>query len=216
MIAVYTFAFTYIIRTSVPNFVFFLLLGTLAWSFFATSANMSTGAIIDSGSLMKSVAFPRAILPIATVLFNLAQYLLTITVFLPVMLLYYHVPLSTAMLAYPLFLAMQVLFTFGIALMLSVGTAFFRDIRHLLEVTLAILFWLTPILYSISTVDEALRLPLLLSPLSSFVVAYQQIFYSGRWPELTLWIIALAYSVGTFIVGTWLFLSVEDQLVEQI
>ena len=35
------------------------MLGTLAWGFFATSASMSTGAIVDSGSLMKSVAFPR-------------------------------------------------------------------------------------------------------------------------------------------------------------
>ena len=50
---------------------------------------MSTGAIVDNAGLLKSVFFPRAILPIATVLFNLAQYLLTMSVFLPVMLVWY-------------------------------------------------------------------------------------------------------------------------------
>ena len=44
---------------------------------------MSTGAIVDNAGLLKSVLFPRAILPIGTVLFNLAQYLLTMIVFLP-------------------------------------------------------------------------------------------------------------------------------------
>ena len=216
MIAVYTIAFTYILRNSIPGFVFFLMLGTLAWGFFASSASMSTGAIVDGGSLMKSVAFPRAILPIATVLFNLAQYVLTILVFLPAMLIVYRVTPSPVMLLYPLFLALQVLFTIGVALMLSAGTAFFRDIRHLLEVTLAILFWMTPILYPVSQVHEKMRLLILLSPLSPFIVAYQQIFYYQQWPELTVWIVGIAYALGSFLVGAWLFLSVEDQLVEQI
>jgi ABC-2 type transport system permease protein len=216
MIGVYTIAFTYIMRNSVPAFVFFLMLGTLAWTFFASSASMSTGAIIDSGSLMKSVTFPRAILPIATVLFNLVQYALTILVFLPVMLIIYRVPLSGPMLVYPVFLTLQVLFTIGVALILAAATAFFRDVRHLLEIALSILFWMTPIIYPLSQVNEKARLLLLLSPLSSFIVAYQQIFYFRRWPELTLWVIALTYALGTLLVGVWLFLSVEDQFAEQI
>ena len=54
------------------------MLGLLSWTFFASSAAMSTGAIVDNAGLLKSVLFPRAILPIGTVLFNLAQYLLTV------------------------------------------------------------------------------------------------------------------------------------------
>jgi lipopolysaccharide transport system permease protein len=216
MIAVYSIAFTFVIRTAVDGFVFLLLLGLLSWNFFASSAVMSTGSIIDAGSLMKSVSFPRAILPIATVVFNLTQYLLTILVFLPVMLVIYQVPPSWPMLVYPLFLAMQVVFTIGVALLLSAGTAFFRDVRHLLDIALSTLFWMTPILYQLQQVPEPLRLPLLLSPLASFVVAYQQIFFYHHWPTLTVWVIGFAYSVGTFLLGAWVFLAVEDQLGEQL
>ena len=74
MIVVYTVAFTYILRVRSEGFVFYLMLGLLSWTFFASSAAMSTGAIVDNAGLLKSVLFPRAILPIATVLFNLAQY----------------------------------------------------------------------------------------------------------------------------------------------
>jgi lipopolysaccharide transport system permease protein len=162
------------------------------------------------------VSFPRAILPIATVIFNFTQYLLTALVFLPVLLIVYRVPPVAPMLVYPVFLALQVLFTIGVALLLAAGTAFFRDIRHLLEIALAALFWMTPILYPLGQVHEKLRLLILLSPLSPFVVAYQQIFFYRQWPSLTVWVVGLAYSFGTFLLGTWLFLSLEDQFAEQL
>jgi ABC-type polysaccharide/polyol phosphate export permease len=216
MIGVYAVAFTYILNNRVENFVFLLLLGILPWGFFVGSANMATGAIIDSGSLMKSVRFPPAILPIATVLFNLAQYLLTIVVFLPVMMLLYRIPLAGPMLLYPIFLGLQVLFTMGVALLLAAGTAFFRDIRHLLEIALSIMFWLTPIVYPLAQVSDSLRPVVLLTPLSPFIVAYQQMFYYRQWPQPEVWAASVVYAFGALLIGTRLFLSVEDRLSEQL
>src|SRR6202171_1658598 len=154
MIVVYAVAFTFILRVRNKGFVFYLMLGQLSWTFFASAAAMSTGAIVDNAGLLKSVLFPRAILPIGTVLFNLAQYLLTVSVFLPAMMLWYQVPLSARMLLFPVFLTLQVVFTIGIALILATATAFFRDVRHLLAVGLAVLFWATPILYELRQVPE--------------------------------------------------------------
>jgi ABC-type polysaccharide/polyol phosphate export permease len=216
MIGVYKVAFTFILRSSLPAFEFFLLLGILPWSFFASSATMSTGAIVDGGSLVKSVVFPRAILPIATVLFNLSQFLLTLLVFLPVMLVIHRVPLSMPMLLFPFFLALQVMFTVGVALVLAAGTVFFRDIRHFLEIALGILFWLTPIVYPLAQVSDRIRGLILFSPLSPFIVAYHEIFYYQRWPAPILWVVGAAYAVSALAVGAWAFVSVEDQLAERI
>jgi lipopolysaccharide transport system permease protein len=216
MIIVYTVAFTYILRAPSEGFVFKLILGVLAWTFFANAAAMSTGAIVDNAGLLKSVFFPRAILPIASVLFNLAQYALTMAVFLPVMFLWYHVPISAPMMLFPVFLALQVLFTIGIALMLATSTAFFRDVRHLLEVGLSVMFWTTPIVYELGQVPERLRLLILMSPMSPFVVAYQRLFYYRQWPEPTLWLVAGLYAAGAFIIGATLILAFQDRFAEQI
>jgi lipopolysaccharide transport system permease protein len=216
MIVVYTVAFTFILRVRSKGFVFYLMLGQLSWTFFLSSAAMSTGAIVDNAGLLKSVLFPRAILPIGTVLFNLAQYILTVSVFLPVMMIWYQVPLSPRMLLFPVFLALQVVFTVGIALILATATAFFRDVRHLLEVALAALFWTTPILYELRQVPERFRLLILLSPVSSFLVAYQQIFFYREWPDATVWLVASAYALGSFVVGALLFLAFEDGFTEQL
>ncbi len=216
MIVVYTLAFTYILRIRTEGFVFFLMLGILAWTFFSSSATMAAGSIADSGALLKSVFFPRAILPIATVLFNLAQYLLTTAVFLPVMLVIYRVEPAGPMLLFPVFLGLQVLFTIGVGLALSTGTAFFRDIRHLLDIALAVMFWTTPIVYELSMVPERARLPILLSPMSPFVVAYQKMFYYREWPDPLVWFVATTYAVGALGLGAALFLAFQDRFAEQV
>ncbi len=216
MIGVYTVAFTYILRIRTPGFVFYLMLGVLAWTFFANATSMSTGSIVDNGGLARSVWFPRAILPIATVLFNFAQYLLTVAVFLPVLMLLYHVPPAAPMLAYPVFLVLQLLFTIGVALLLAVGTAFFRDVRHLVEVALAILFWATPIVYETAQIPERLRFVILLTPLSPYVTAYHDVFYYRRWPSPETWGVAAAYAGVALISGLWLMTRNEDQLTERI
>lgn len=216
MIVVYTVAFNYILRMRVEGFVFYVMLGILAWTFFVNSATMATGAIVDNGGLVKSIFFPRAILPVATVLFNFAQYLLTAVVFLPVMLVIYHVPPSPTMLLYPVFLALQLVFTIGVALMLATGTAFFRDIRHFLEIALAALFWITPIVYQLDQISSRLRPFILATPMSPFIAAYQQIFFFGRSPDAMVWLLAIVYAFVAFAIGTALMLTHEDRFSEHI
>jgi ABC-2 type transport system permease protein len=216
MIVVYSIAFSFILRVPSERFVYFLMLGQLSWTFFASSATMSTGALVDNAGLLRSVLFPRAILPIGTVLFNLAQFLLTFAVFLPAMFLWYGIRPSAPMVLFPVFLALQVVFTIGVALTLATTTAFFRDVRHLLEVVLAALFWMTPILYDVVQVPERLRLLISLSPMSPFITAYHKLFFNQEWPEATVWLVAGTYALGAFIVGAMVFLAYEDRIMEQV
>ncbi len=216
MIVVYTIAFTFILGIRNELFVFYLMLGQLAWSFFANSAMMSTGSIVENGGLLRTVLFPRAILPIGTVLFNFAQYVLTVSIFLPLMIVWYQIPLAAPMILFPVVLSLQVLFTIGIALILATATAFFRDVRHLVEVALAVLFWTTPIVYELGQVPERLRLLILLSPMSPFVLAYQKLFFFREWPEANVWLVASTYAVGAFVVGMALTLALEDRFTENL
>ena len=216
MIVVYTLAFTFILGMRTKMFAFYLMLGQLAWAFFASSMMMSTASIVDNSGLLRTVVFPRAILPIATVLFNFAQYLLTIGVFLPLMFAWYRIPLVEPMLLFPVVLVLHVAFTIGIALILATITVFFRDVRHLVEVALAVLFWLTPIVYELDRVPERLRLLILLSPMSPFVIAYQKLLFFREWPEATVCLVAVIYAVGAFVAGVALVLAFEDRLTEQL
>jgi lipopolysaccharide transport system permease protein len=216
MATIYTFAFTRILHVGTEQFVFYLMLGLLPWTYFAGAVGMSTGAIADNGGLVKSVWFPRAILPAATVFFNLVQYALTALVILPLLMAYHRIPAAGPMLLFPVFVGLQTIFTIGIALMLATGTTFFRDVRHLVEIALSVLFWTTPIIYDVSRIPDSLRTLMLLSPLSSYVTAYHEIFYYRRWPDPTVWTVSVAYAAISIALGLWLIVRYEDGFAEQV
>ena len=216
MLVVYSIAFTYILGVRRPAFVLFLFVGLLAWTFFASTISMATGTIAEAGGLLKSVRFPRTVMPMATVLFNLSQYLMTFAVLLPVMLLVFRVPPAAPMLAYPLVLFLLVLFTTGVALIVATANVYYRDVKHLVEVALQMMFWLTPVVYDLNDVPERFRRAILLSPMSPFISALHDIFYRQAWPDLTIWLAAAGWGIAMFVGGLMIFLTYEDRLAEQL
>jgi ABC-type polysaccharide/polyol phosphate export permease len=216
MLVVYLVAFKYILGVRGEGFVFLLLLAILAWTFFSNSLGMAAGGIVDNGALIKTVAFPRAVLPISSVFFNLAQYLLTAAVFIPLMLVLHRTPPALPMLLFPVFLLLQVAFTVGLGLALATGTTFFRDIRHFLEIALSMMFWTTPIIYDFRLIHEPWQWLVLFSPLSSYVIAYQQIFYYREWPGTAVTVIAVVYALVSLSAGVALFSRYEREFSEQV
>lgn len=216
MLVVYSLAFTYIIGVRKDKFVLFLFVGLLAWTFFASTISMATGTIADAGGLLKSVRFPRTVMPMATVLFNLSQYLMTFGVLLPVMLIVFRVRPAAPMLAYPLVLFLLVLFTSGLALIVATANVYYRDVRHLVEVGLQVMFWGTPIVYDLNDVPARLHRLILLSPMSAYISALHDIFYRQTWPDVSIWIAATAWGVLMFLGGLTIFLAYEDRLAEQL
>jgi len=213
-ILVYTVAFKYVLRIPLENYPLFLVVGLLHWNFFAASTLASADAILGNAHLLKQILFPRAILPLATVLFQLAQFLLA---FVPFLLLY--VPLGghfwVGQLLYPPALLLQIAFTVGVALAVSVLTVFFRDLKHLVEVLLLLLFWLTPIIYNFTLIPGEARLFFRLNPMVSFVIVYQDLFYLGEWPSLGNWGLMLFWAGVSLGIGYTLFRRMEWRFPEE-
>src|SRR5262245_16161894 len=177
LIVVFAFVFGHILRGGPPNFAYFLMVGILPWNFFAQSLTMSTGSILENGSLIRKVAMPMEAFPISTVLFNLAQYLLALAVFFSMALLFFRVAPSWSWVCFVPVLVMQGLFTLGVCLIASTATVFYRDVRHFVEILLTLLFWLTPIVYDVKTIPPSLAAIIQLNPMTYFVLAYQDILY---------------------------------------
>src|SRR6266542_3490902 len=128
LILVYSFVFGHILRGGPPNFTYFLMVGILPWNFFAQSLMMSTGSVLDNGNLIRKVAVPMEVFPVATVLFNLAQYLLALIVLFPMAFIFFGVLPSWSWLAFFPILALHVLFTLGACFVVATATVFFRDV----------------------------------------------------------------------------------------
>ncbi len=217
MTVTYGLVFTYVYPSRTEGFVFLLLLGILAWTFFSVTARMATAAIVDSGSLVKNVYFPRLVLPSATVLFNLVQYVVAMLVLVPVLSVMTGRMPSPLMLLVPVPLALLVAFTWGLALMLAATTASLRDVQHLLDVTLQVLFWATPVVYTLDIIPAGpLQSLALLSPLAPFIVALRSLAFSGAMPPAIVGTIMVLYTTCAVAIGLGVFVRLEERFAESL
>lgn len=215
MIIVYSLAFQYILRIGIENYPLFLITGILPWTFFSGALIASTDAIIGNANLVKKVHFPLGILPVSTVLFNFVQLLLALVVFFPAIFVF-KPDVSVLLLLYLPVLTLHLLFTLGIGFILSAITPLYRDVRHLIEVVLMALFWLTPILYSISQVPQKLRILIMLNPLTGFITSYQDIIYWGKLPGMTMVLSMLLWTILSLALGYAVFRRRQFSFAEEL
>lgn len=216
LIIVYGFVFNRMLRTDVPDFGYFLLVGILPWNFFAQSLTMSTVAIIDNGNLIRKVWLPNEVFPVATVLFNLAQFLLALLVLLPTAIVYFNKSIDWPYLAIIPVLCLHVIFTLGLCMVLATATVFYRDIKHFTEILVMLLFWLTPVVYNRRVVSDSLRLVVYSNPVSYFIAAYQDIFYTGVAPDFDHMLILVLLSGVSALIGQLVFTTYKSRFAEEI
>ena len=216
IVALYYFVFTYIFRQSpvgdlsrpdnrdVPFAVSFFA-GLTLWNFFSNSVGASTGSIIGSGYLLNKVYFPRAILPISTVLSSLVTFGFEVAI-LVVATLAVVGPPSFQLLWAPLILVIVAVFALGLALLLSAVTVFLRDTAHFISVFMQLWFWGTPIIYSLGIVTRPGLVQLLeLNPLTGAVVSFRNVVVLNRPPTYGLLAYDAVVAVVTFAIGAWVF-----------
>jgi ABC-type polysaccharide/polyol phosphate export permease len=211
---VYTFVFAIIMRVKVPNFPVFLLSGLLPWSLIAVSVATSAFALLSNESLIRKVSVPQMVYPLSLVGGKLVDTSLSLV---PLALL------STALGKPPtvswLFvvpgIVLTTAFAVGLALLFSSLTVFFRDIRHLLDILLQVWFYLTPVLYPWSYLDQVqhqwVRLLLSLNPASYVVRCFQQAIYEGRWPDTSTVAAATVASFSILAFGLFYFRRIEHR-----
>lgn len=199
-LAVYSFAFHTVLRVQMESYPYFLLVSLLPWQFFSSSLLASTGSIVYNAHLIRKVYFPRETLPVSTVLFALAQLLLSFAVFLPVLMAFSARPLGWALLLSIPVLLLHVVFTAGLALLLSALTTAFRDVAHLTEVAVLLLFWVTPIVYPVTIAPAALQQLFKVNPLAAFAIAYQDVLFWRRVPEAIV-LASIVVSAAVALLG---------------
>ena len=167
--------------------------------------------LFDNGALIKTWRFPRAVLPMPPSL-HLAQSLLPRCVH-PLMLLLLRTR-HRHLFCCPLFLLLQVAPQSELAWP-SRPYDLLRDIRQFLGSRFR-QFWTTPIIYDFNTIPGPWQWLVLFSPLSSYVLAYQRIFYYGAWPGMAVTVIAVSYAVVALSAGVALFSRYEREFSEQL
>jgi ABC-type polysaccharide/polyol phosphate export permease len=183
-----------------------IIIGVFAWQFTVQAMTSGMNAITGSANLVKKIYFPRLIIPLATSLSALINYLLMLVVQLilvAVILALGDSHLSLSAIAIPVILLYHFMFNLSLALLTAAANVYFRDTQHLVNLFLSAWFFVSPVMYSLTLVDAMasshtwIRELYMLNPMAIIITAYRTLQIPG---ELFPW------SVGALIGLIWPFL----------
>lgn len=212
LVGIYTLVFGYLLGAQTADypgvpFAVYLFTGLVLWQLYGNGMGGAAGSIVGAGYLLRKVYFPRAIMPLASVLSAVITFAFEFAVALVVVVVVVGVP-GWWVLTLPLIVAPVLLLAYGFGLLLSAATVFFRDIEHFLGLVLQLWFWSTPILYELSFVrsrSETAADLLQLNPMAGPVISLRNVLLLDAPPDWPLLGYTTGVAVAVLALGAWVF-----------
>jgi lipopolysaccharide transport system permease protein len=190
--------------TNIWDFALYFAAGFLPWQTFQDSVMRTSRSIIDNKNYIKKVPFPSEIFPIYTTLSEFVNLFIGLGIFFVLFLILKGVP-TIYILLLPLAILLQLMFTLSLALFLSSGAVYFRDIPQMLGALLMIWFWATPIAYTVDLIPEQFRWVMGLNPAYYMIEIYRDALFYGKIPEIEILVPFLVFSVVLFVISVLFF-----------
>ena len=214
-IAVYAIIFPLIIKNNIPNYTVFMVCGLIPWNYFATVINRASFTMIENGNIIKKVYFPREILPLSVVTSETVNFIIS-TLIIIGFTLGYGMGITWHILLYPLVVIVEYILLLGIALIVSSVTVYFRDLQHFIGVLLQLLFYATPIVYSMNSIPDGFKWILTWNPMSYIIEAFRDIFYNQTMPNLRLLGLIFLLAITLCVIGYLIFNKLQKKFAEEL
>ncbi len=193
----------------------FAYAGLLVWNYFASSLRFSVSSLTANTNLVAKVYFPREIFPFSTVIVAAVDLAVGALILIALMA-YYGVPPTRALFFLPVLFAVQTLFTAGVALILSMGNLFYRDVKYLFEVVITVWMFATSVLYPVDQVAGVLGMLLRANPMTPIIDGYRAVLFRGELPEPVGFVTVSIVSIACLVAGWLAFHRAEFQFAEYV
>jgi len=215
----------------IPSFAIFVFVGLTAWTLFTEIVSAGTTSIVSNAGLVKKVYLPREIFPLASVGGALFNFGVQFAILLAATAVFGEFPLTPDLIYAPLAVLVILAFGTALALLLSAVNVYLRDIQHLVEVAIVVLFWASPIVYGFSFVhsaigDSPLMQVYLANPMTLAVLGMQKALWLAgttdavgpNWPDdlgVRL-LVALAASLLLLWLGQRVFARLQGDFAQEL
>ncbi len=212
--------FTFIFDTLLPinglkyPYPLFAFSGLIAWNYFSFIVNNGGTAIASNQQLIRKIYFPKIILVISKVLVGSIEF--AVSVFLMLcMILILRFPISANLVWLPVFLLMNIITGFTVAIWLNALSIKFRDLNHFMPQLIGFLIWLTPVFYPITKVPPTVAFLFLFNPLVGIVQGYRFAILGDVFPA-PQYLYSFGVVVLFLIFGLLLFIRGEDEMPDYL
>jgi lipopolysaccharide transport system permease protein len=220
---IFTFVFGQIAKFTAPPGVEYAVLvfaGLLPWQFFAAGLSESSNSLIGNERLISKVYFPRMIIPAASVITSLVDFLISLGIMFVLLLWYRTVP-SINLVFLPLFIIMVFFASFGIGLWLTALNVKYRDFKHVVPFLIQIGLYLSPVGFTSdkasTMIPEKLRMLYYLNPMAGVIDGFRWCFFGDKTPIYwTGMFLSLAVIIIFLLIGIRTFRKMEKSFADLI
>ncbi|MBS6510105.1 MAG: ABC transporter permease [Clostridiales bacterium] len=215
-LVVYTFVFSFLLKSEIENYYLFLFVALIPWLFFSTAITGGSGSVLHQSGMVTKIYFPREVLPISHVTSAFINMLYSfIVVFIVIIIA--RVPVSPVALLYlPIVMIVEYFLALGITMLVSAITVYFRDLEFILSIFMMAWQYLTPVMYSVDIVPEHLMKLFMLNPMTPITIAYRDILYYAKAPDLSTLLLAIGMSAAFMLIGFWAFGKLKKRFAEEM
>jgi lipopolysaccharide transport system permease protein len=213
---IFSFFFGTIIKISSEGMPYpiFSYSGLVLWVYFTNAITAASNSLVANSSLITKIYFPRIIIPIASTITGLLDYLIAlILVFL--MMAYYQITPSINIFWLPIVVIMTTMLSVGIGFWLSAINVKYRDVQYAIPFFIQLLLFITPVIYPIS-IAPRFRFFLSLNPMSGLLEAHRNILINQGHADLYLLSISFIITLTIFLTGAYYFKSNEKHFADII
>ena len=202
-------------RSGGIDFFAHLMSSLFIFQFVTDSMRQAVKSVTGGGKLILNTAFPRVMLPGASVLTAFKRFLPTLLIFIPVYFAAGHSPGPELLWVVPV-VALFGLVASGLSMLVAAGQVYFRDLKNFLTYALRIWLYGSPILYHESQVPDRYHFLLVLNPVAPLLAAWSDIIDKGIAPSAGDLALGAAWGVALFVAGALFFISREREFAVRL
>lgn len=211
-------------REGVVNYPIYLLCGRLVFEFYSQSTKRAMRSIRNSASVIKKVYVPKYIYPLSNVISNFVTFVISLSVLVCFILYFYFFSdkppvINSYVFFAPVPIIILLILSLGVGLILCTLEVFFKDIEYLYEVFCTLLFYMTPIFYTVEQLNlnnEIFNYILMANPLYSITQMFRACVLFGEPLNPNHLYYSLGFSLVTLIIGFWAFYKKQDKFILHI
>jgi lipopolysaccharide transport system permease protein len=189
--------------------------GLLIWIFFANAVTNSGNSLVGSANLITKIYFPRMIIPGAAVGAGLVDLAVAFLIQIALMI-YFHIPLTVAILMSPVLILLTSLLALGIGLWLSALNVKYRDIRYAIPFLVQLWMFASPVIYPASMLKGKLRYLLMLNPLTGIIENFRVSLFNKNSFDWKLLGISAAVTLLVLLYSAYSFRRMEREFADII
>lgn len=196
-------------------YVAFSFAGLMAWTVFSSTLVRASGSLIAGQAMVSKVFFPRLLLPLSVLGGTIVDFATSFAMMLVIIRLY-GLPISTRMLAVPLWLVLLLAMASGVGFATSAVAVRYRDVQHAIPVMTQFLLYASPVAYSLSAVPHSARRIFELNPLVGLLEGFRWSVFGTPLPPTHVLLLSAVASALALMVGALTFSSTERSFADVI